>query len=74
MLLLVLVLLLVPVLLLVLTALPQEDVSSGPLLFDLAVAVIGCCFRDSDNELDLGLLTALLTSYAARRYGSLLQL
>lgn len=44
-----------------------EDVSVGPLLFDVACCVIGCCFRASDNKLNMRRLEALLQGYCGTR-------
>lgn len=49
-----------------------EDVCVGPLLFDLACCVIGCCFSESSDQstkqvLDMQLFEALLDGYCRDR-------
>ena len=44
----------------------MEDVTVGPLLFDLACCASACCFQ-ADNTLDLERLTALLEAYKTVR-------
>lgn len=44
-----------------------EDACVGPLLFDMACAAIGCCYRAEDNALDLPRLEALMEGYVAVR-------
>lgn len=40
-----------------------EDICVGPLIFDVAVCAIGCCFRDTGNCLDFDRLRGLLLGY-----------
>ena len=44
-----------------------EDACVGPLVFDVAVAAIGCCYRAEDNALDLDRVKALLKGYCSKR-------
>jgi len=44
-----------------------EDACVGPLVFDVAVAAIGCCYRAEDNALDLDRVKALLKGYCSTR-------
>ena len=49
-----------------------EDACVGPLIFDLAVAVIGSCYRSEDNAFDLELFAALMEGYTEVNLLSLL--
>ena len=45
----------------------MEDVCIGPLLFDIACCAASCCFRASDNALDMRKMRHLLEGYASER-------
>eukprot|EP00308_Calcidiscus_leptoporus_P021935 CAMPEP_0119357268 /NCGR_PEP_ID=MMETSP1334-20130426/5689_1 /TAXON_ID=127549 /ORGANISM="Calcidiscus leptoporus, Strain RCC1130" /LENGTH=352 /DNA_ID=CAMNT_0007371471 /DNA_START=39 /DNA_END=1097 /DNA_ORIENTATION=- len=44
-----------------------EDACVGPLLFDVACCACACCFRQSDNALDIRRLRALMEGYSTVR-------